>query len=105
VTTQLAARRIPRDSIATVNVSKSGAWSRIDIVTRQGASDSIPPAPALTQPLILIDGVRSDAATLKLLDRSRIATVNVMKGAAATKAYGAEARGGVILVKTNANGR
>ena len=52
------------------------------------------------QPLLLIDGVRSDLATLKTMDRSRIASVEILKGVAAQQVYGDAAKNGVIVVTT-----
>lgn len=59
----------------------------------QGATSS-------EQPLLLIDGVRSDLATLKSIDRSRIASVEILKGRAAMQTYGDGAKNGVIVVTT-----
>ena len=59
----------------------------------QGATSS-------EQPLLLIDGVRSDLATLKSIDRSRIASVEILKGRAALQTYGDGAKNGVIVVTT-----
>ena len=53
-----------------------------------------------SEPLIIIDGVRSTSAALKGLDRKSIANINVIKGDAVTKLYGPEALRGVIEVVT-----
>ena len=54
----------------------------------------------MASPIFFIDGVRADQATFAKLDRSRIAQVDVIKGAAAAAAYGPDAAAGAILVKT-----
>ena len=51
--------------------------------------------------LILLDGVRlASMDSLKALDPTSVATVEVLKGAAATRLYGAEGERGVILITT-----
>jgi beta-lactamase regulating signal transducer with metallopeptidase domain len=114
VTTALEARKIAPESIATMNVTKSPIGSRIAIVTKRAAmaaQTSESPAGTKTagvvaaRPIIFIDGVRSDDAALKALDRSRIVSVNILKGPSAKEQYGADALGGVIVVKTTADGR
>jgi outer membrane receptor protein involved in Fe transport len=54
----------------------------------------------VTAPIFFIDGVRVDEATFSKLDRSRIAQVDVIKGAAAAAAYGPDAAAGAIIIKT-----
>jgi TonB-dependent SusC/RagA subfamily outer membrane receptor len=125
-TSAAAARRIASDSIATVNISKSAKGPVIVITTkrdkaampegqelearaRRHAGAARDTGLAITvgtvSPLVLIDGVRSNAAALKALDRSRIEQVDVLKGNAAAAIYGADAAAGVIVVKTKAAGR
>jgi TonB-dependent SusC/RagA subfamily outer membrane receptor len=55
-------------------------------------------------PIVLIDGVRSDAAALRAIDRKRIDRVEVLKGPLAVGVYGADATNGVIVVTTKAAG-
>ena len=72
-------------------------------LVRRGRVDSgfaVQGATASEQPLLLIDGVRSDLATLKSIDRSRIASVEILKGRAAMQTYGDGAKNGVIVVTT-----
>jgi len=52
-----------------------------------------------TTPILFVDDVRTDMAALKTLDRARIATVNILKGASAVSLYGPDAKNGVILVR------
>jgi len=52
------------------------------------------------EPLLLIDGVRSDPSVLKTLDRNRIARVDVLKGELATSKYGVDGIKGVIVITT-----
>ena len=51
-------------------------------------------------PLVFIDGVRSDPAKMASLDHASIVSVDVIKGPAATRLYGADAAGGVIKITT-----
>lgn len=51
-------------------------------------------------PIYLIDGVRADARAMQALDPDRIASVEVLKGIAATAAYGADGANGVIRITT-----
>jgi TonB-dependent SusC/RagA subfamily outer membrane receptor len=54
-------------------------------------------------PLVFIDGVRSTLTAIhSTLDRSRISSVEVLKGAAAIAEYGEDARRGVITITTTA---
>ena len=51
-----------------------------------------------TDPIVIIDGIKSSQDDLKKLDPSNIESIEVIKGEKAIKEYGAE--GGVIKVKT-----
>jgi beta-lactamase regulating signal transducer with metallopeptidase domain len=122
VATAADARKLASDSIATVNVSKVATGTRIDIRTKRGQLAAGEPvgilrrrvaSPGLAtaevsanevKPIIFIDGVRSDLAALKALDPKHIESVNVIKGKAAADAYGADALGGAIIVKTKSAG-
>jgi beta-lactamase regulating signal transducer with metallopeptidase domain len=126
----VAAKQIIADSIASVEVHKVEGSSRIYIVTKSAASvgfaKTIDTARVLrrradggldtlavtlsqpkeqgAEPILFIDGVRSDAAGLKKIDRARIATVNVLKGGSAVSEYGPDAKNGVIVVRTKPAG-
>src|SRR5678810_891507 len=52
------------------------------------------------QPLIILDGFQSTLQTIYDMDINRIASITVLKDAAATTAYGSKAANGVILVET-----
>ena len=52
------------------------------------------------QPLIIIDGFQAPLQTLYDMDINRIASITVLKDAAATTAYGSKAANGVIVVET-----
>jgi TonB-linked SusC/RagA family outer membrane protein len=52
------------------------------------------------QPLIIIDGFQSTLQALYDMDINRIASITVLKDAAATVAYGSKAANGVIVVDT-----
>jgi hypothetical protein len=56
--------------------------------------------PSPGAPLVYIDGVRRDEPTLTRLSPDRIASIEVIKGAAATRVYGPDAIAGVIAVTT-----
>ena len=125
-TTAVAAKQIIADSIASVEVNKVQGGSRIYITTKDavrvgsatnqaslglrpriGARDDTLVATLKsasvgsqgTTPILFVDDVRTDMAALKTLDRARIATVNILKGASAVSLYGPDAKNGVILVR------
>ncbi|GEO06118.1 SusC/RagA family TonB-linked outer membrane protein [Adhaeribacter aerolatus] len=50
------------------------------------------------EPLLVVDGVSSPGVTLQTLNPNDIASITVLKDAAAAAIYGAQAAGGVILV-------
>lgn len=52
------------------------------------------------QPLIILDGFQSGLQTIFDMDINRIASITVLKDAAATTAYGSKAANGVIVVET-----
>ncbi|HTE44476.1 MAG TPA: M56 family metallopeptidase [Gemmatimonadaceae bacterium] len=54
--------------------------------------------------LIFIDGVRSTESQIKLLDRTQIESVEILKGPAAALAYGPGGANGVIAIKTKPAG-
>ena len=131
-TSAVAAKQIIADSIATVEVSKVEGRSRIGIVTKSASRVGFAPTDTFralrrrvgrlddtlaftlrrsqpaelqeAQPILVIDDVRADMAALKKIDRARIATVNVLKGASAVSLYGADAKNGVIVVRTKPAG-
>lgn len=57
------------------------------------------------KPLIIVDGViLSDGTFLEDIDKNDIASVNVIKGAAAEREYGERGKNGVILITTKGKG-
>ena len=122
------AKAVPADSIETVSVDHltPGGVTRVSVVTKRGVvmakaginPDSgmrraaravkgttdpvtaVEPVAERDQPLLMIDGVRADALVLKTLDRTRIVSVNILKGASAVQEYGDGAKNGVIVVTT-----
>jgi len=52
------------------------------------------------QPLIILDGFQTSLQTIYDMDINRIASITVLKDAAATTAYGSKAANGVIVVET-----
>ena len=126
-TGEAAAKAIPADRIAKVEVDKGEHRGHVYIVTkvRQTLSEpngdsvrfNVTDASAAERrakqvreiqeaashpgaPILIIDGVRSEPAVLKTIDRNRIDRVEVLKGSAATSLYGTEAGNGVILITT-----
>src|SRR5262249_21181931 len=88
----------------TVLDAKGKALTRVDSV-REGPifvrdSSGVPRPVSKVEPLIILDGVRSNMAALKALDRKLIASVEVIKGAVPMEQYGPDAAGGVIKVVT-----
>jgi TonB-linked SusC/RagA family outer membrane protein len=52
------------------------------------------------QPLIILDGFQTPLQTIYDMDINRIASITVLKDAAATTAYGSKAANGVIVIET-----
>jgi TonB-dependent SusC/RagA subfamily outer membrane receptor len=130
--TEAAAKAIRAESIAAVQVGKSEGRAHIYVTTKaalKGGYATVPDSvrvvnrrvglpddtvtfvqklqtAAMKQaaPIVLIDGVRSDAAALRAIDRKRIDRVEVLKGPLAVGVYGADATNGVIVVTTKAAG-
>ena len=71
-----------------------GAKTRVMVVkTDTGNTDK--------DPLIIIDGVEVEGdVSLETMDPDSIATINVLKGKAATKKYGSKAKNGVVEITT-----
>ncbi|HEY2376373.1 MAG TPA: M56 family metallopeptidase [Gemmatimonadaceae bacterium] len=126
-TTERAAKAIPEDSLARVEVDKADGRGRIYLYTKGNRTvqfakkvDSVQlnrgeaerseaqlremraAAGREGAPILIIDGVRSDPSVLKTIDRARIDNVDVLKGELAKSLYGADAANGVIVVRTKA---
>ena len=127
-TTEAAAKAISRDSIAKVEVDKADGRAHIFVMTKRNQTVGFAPkvdtvrfnyrdASSAEQnarvirkiqdatvrgeaPILIVDGVRSDPAVLKTMDRSRIDRVEVLKGSMAAQLYGTDAKNGVIVVTT-----
>lgn len=54
------------------------------------------------QPLFILDGFESTLATISNLSMDRVASITILKDAAATAIYGSKAANGVIVVETKA---
>jgi TonB-linked SusC/RagA family outer membrane protein len=52
------------------------------------------------QPLFILDGFESTLSTINDLDMDRVASITILKDAAATAIYGSKAANGVIVVET-----
>jgi len=111
-------------AVATVDVDKTlnsrpeqdvtkalqGAVPGLSVINSNGDIDSEPTLrirgvgtlsnSQSTPPMIVIDGVVSDANGLAMLNSSDIASVSVLKDAASSSIYGTRAAFGVILVTT-----
>ena len=133
-TSEAVAKAIPADSIADVSMSGLNPLFgrlQISIITKRGEQlafagklptilvrrrpllkdgKALDPISALAstadreQPAIFIDGVRAGPAAMKALDASRIADIEIIKGAAAIEVYGDAAKKGVIAIKTKPAG-
>jgi len=82
--------------VAGINITKSGDPNEQPVIILRGASTLR--SGAAQQPLYVIDGV--PAASIDLVAPSDIATIDVLKDAAATAIYGARAANGVIMITT-----
>ena len=128
VTSAIAARQIPSDSIVSIDVTKADGRTRLYVTTkhdqvvraaagsetllaehgrgaRGGSGDPAAFGRVLqsaggstAQPILLVDGVRSDLSALKTIDRTRIEKVEILKGPLAMETYGADAKNGVIVM-------
>jgi hypothetical protein len=108
------ARAISPERIAAIQVEKTvhdgEERAQVRIVTREavGAEDVririrgevAAGAPGGEQPLVFIDGARSDAAAMRALGPERIEKVEVIKGPAAVQRFGPEAAAGVVQITT-----
>ncbi|MFL5538831.1 MAG: M56 family metallopeptidase [Longimicrobiaceae bacterium] len=106
------ARAIAAESIVRVDVRKGDAGvNQVAIITRASASaGNVRQVSVRTEaesdPIVIIDGVRSDAAALRALRTDQIATVEVIKGAEARRLYDEpQAEQGVIRITTKAGRR
>lgn len=121
--TAAVAKAIPADSIVTVSMTgpdlagsphvyvvtklgqqlalqRSGETDRVRRrYTGQDPIVGLASKPEQEQPTIMIDGVKATSGAMKALDRSRIANVDIIKGAAAIREYGDDAKNGMIIIK------
>ena len=107
-----AAKQIPAEKLASIDIDKSNGKPRIFLRTKH--LDSTLLNKGLTpfvgqrkmasgaEPLVFIDGAKSNTAALAKLDQVRIVKMEVVKGENARKAYGDAGQNGVILVTTEA---
>lgn len=85
--------------------AKSEDWSVRQIIVPATALDSKPGFPNTTislesKPLFIIDGKIDEGLDLKKMKPDSIQSISVLKGEAATSAYGSKGRNGVILIQT-----
>ncbi len=105
-TTKVAAEDITKRNVPRLDQALQGQTAGVNITTNSGApggSSSIRIRGIGTNgnadPLILVDGVRYDAAGLNALNPNDIESVNVLKDATAA-IYGVQAANGVIIIET-----
>lgn len=94
-------------SVGTVSEALQGRTAGVNIVPQSGQPGS---AAAIrirgigssekSNPLFIIDGVRSSAEGMAFLSPSDIASVEVLKDAASAAIYGAEGGNGVVIITT-----
>ncbi|MGH7615871.1 MAG: M56 family metallopeptidase [Gemmatimonadaceae bacterium] len=123
VSTGADAKAISSDRINDIHVEggEHGGPARLVVTTKvpdhalahiesdgrggRGGGDSVVLGRTLTKaaegsPILLLNGVRTELSVLQTLDRTRIESVEVLKGEAALKLYGPDAAHGVITIKT-----
>ena len=67
-------------------------------------NDSVPVETSKLDPLYIVDGEETSAASIKELDPEQIESVSVMKGETATSVYGEKGKNGAVIITTkNAN--
>ena len=72
----------------------------VKIVEKEGNGFMFITTDGKEEPLFYIDGKKSDAKAIKILDESTIKSMNVIKGDKAIEKYGKEAKHGVIEIIT-----
>jgi beta-lactamase regulating signal transducer with metallopeptidase domain len=113
--TAAAAKQIPADAIASIDIHKISGRPQIFIRTKhleptllsnQGATPFIWQRKMLSggEPLVFIDGAKANSAVMAKMDEARILKVEVLKGDEARKTYGGAGQYGVILVTTKPAG-
>lgn len=93
--------------VVNVGQALQGAIGNLDINVGNGRSDASPTfnirgynSINAAEPMVVIDGIVSDAESLNNLNPNDIASVSVLKDAASAAIYGSRAAFGVILVTT-----
>lgn len=77
--------------VINTNSDKSGkSKSKIVFNMKEGMSDA----------LYVVDGIRQKRGNLNEIDPKTIASIDVLKGEAATKLYGEDAKNGVVIIST-----
>jgi TonB-dependent starch-binding outer membrane protein SusC len=86
-----------RGQVSGVKISRSSGQpgSGVDLLIRGKKSLS-----SSNQPLIVIDGVPNTGGNLADINPADIASINILKDAAAASIYGASAANGVVLITT-----
>jgi TonB-dependent starch-binding outer membrane protein SusC len=86
-----------RGQVSGVKISRASGQpgSKVDFLIRGKKSLS-----SSNEPLIVIDGVPNTGGNLAEINPADIATINILKDAAAASIYGASAANGVVLITT-----
>ena len=87
---------------AVVNISSTTPGSQVRISTNQGSTGDSSIQLKITgpEPLYIIDGVVTSKSVISNLDPNKIASIDVLKGANATKLYGESGKNGVVKITT-----
>jgi len=102
-------RKTPAMNITNTLAGRLPGLTTLQQSGRPGADDAsmlirgISTAGANRAPLIIIDGVQRPS--FNHLDAAEIESITILKDAVATAAYGLQAAGGIILIKTKSGGQ
>jgi TonB-linked SusC/RagA family outer membrane protein len=102
---QIAGKRLQSRPVANVMAALQGTATGLQVTRsngqpgKEGFNIQIRGLPSATSsnPLVIVDGI---ANSLSMLNPNDIESISVLKDAAATSIYGAQAAGGVVLVTT-----
>lgn len=86
---------VPAQTIVEIRRPTRGDTNTAVVIGRSGSAVGV-----TAQPLLIVDGVRMPQEALKRLAPEAIQSIEVIKGAAASKVYGPDGANGVIVVTT-----
>lgn len=100
-------QKLQNRSISNVGQALQGAVANLNITNNSGAANDIPDINVRGytsinggSPLIIIDGIVSDAEILSRMNPTDIESVSVLKDASSSAIYGSRAAFGVLLITT-----